>query len=852
MSTYDSANGIDFFNDCLNSLAKELFYDDVDRERGIEGFTPESKIRKSAWVASILASSENDEHRRKALAFGILAYVKYRNGSREELYERYLYIILSRLGDLPAVGNLVEGEERKEFDREMVSSFDSLLTIELGSYLNEYSMEGGGYLSDFQNEIYKALSEGKDVAISGPTSSGKSFILQRYIEARMGDSENFEAIYVVPTRALISEVSSDLDELHEEITVKTGAYFDEEEHEENVFLVVTPERCLKLFREEVKEQFSPELIFFDEFQNIEENERGILFENVIESLKEMWPHTQIVAAGPYLEDPGSSLRQITGTEVEEITTVFAPIFQLKVFLTLKPQYSGRRELDVTILSPSGDEVPVTIDEPDGLTVSKFKSSKKEFLSVLLQEFAEDSQSLVYASRKDWAETWAQSIAADKSEKALSDRAIRLNDFLSQAIHENYSLIECIRHGVAFHHRMLPKIARMEIEGIYRDETDLDTIVSTPTLLQGVNLPAEKIFVHNPSKGPKELTNFDFKNLIGRVGRLNEKLYGSIYCIETEDDEWSREKLDDKGNKEIEPATDRALKSDTDELIETVGEENIYEVDEEHLRYTGIILRNKHLKGGHDLNEYLEKKEVSRDDIDQIKSQLNDRLQGIEIPEGILRRNPTIDPVQQDKLFKAVKESPSEWVLASNRQEYSYDKLLEITRELNEIFLFSNDWEEDVSPSDVEVNQGNLIPVMVTADKWLQGDSYRSMIEARQQSDAIQDEDVNESIRKVMEIINDDVRFVLVKYYRILTDILEEIDEDVSEWMLQFDQMLELGSVDANELELMFVGVDRAVVIDLPIPNRVDDVVEYLEENRHRLSDFYVNHLEEQDVLSSGQ
>ena len=172
----------------------------------------------------------------------------------------------------------------------------------------------------------------------------------------------------------------------------------------------------------------------------------------------------------------------------------------------------------------------------------------------------------------------------------------------------------------------------------------------------------------------------------------------------------------------------------------------------------------------------------------------------------------------------------------------------MTRKLNKIFLFSNDYREGVSPEDPEVKQDNLEPVVVTATKWLMGDSYREMVDARQSSDQVDDKDVNQSIMKVMQIINDDVRFVLVKYYRILTDILEEIDAPINDWMLQFDQMLELGSVDSNQLELMYMGVDRSVVIDLPIRPGVDDVVAFLQANQQLIQDFYIDHLEEYDVL----
>lgn len=283
----------------------------------------------------MLASSESDEHRRKALAFSILSYIKYQDKEYEELYRQYLYIVLSRLGNLPAFDNVDATETGITFEREALDSLDAILASELITTRHEHAIQDGFVLSRFQREIYGHLIEGGDVAISGPTSSGKSFTLRRYIDQRIKSDRDFEAIYVVPTRALITEVSRKLSDLSEDIVVQTGVYFDEEgegeedtgevdvegeeyredgndgdgdnergnESDENVFLVVTPERCRKLIDPDRRSEIDPDLVFFDEVQSVEDNSRGVLFESIIRSLNKFYPDAQIVAAGPYLENP---------------------------------------------------------------------------------------------------------------------------------------------------------------------------------------------------------------------------------------------------------------------------------------------------------------------------------------------------------------------------------------------------------------------------------------------------------------------------------------------------------------------------------------------------------------------
>ncbi|ELZ77484.1 DEAD/DEAH box helicase domain-containing protein [Haloferax volcanii DSM 14919] len=67
-------------------------------------------------------------------------------------------------------------------------------------------------------------------------------------------------------------------------------------------------------------------------------------------------------------------------------------------------------------------------------------------------------------------------------------------------------------------------------------------------------------------------------------------------------------------------------------------------------------------------------------------------------------------------------------------------------------------------------------------------------------------------------------------------------------MLRFDQMLEMGSMRYNRIKLMSMGVDRSVAVNLYIPDEVEDVVNYLQENRSSIAPFYQRHLENQGIF----
>ncbi|MBK0794772.1 DEAD/DEAH box helicase, partial [Escherichia coli O25b:H4-ST131] len=61
-----------------------------------------------------------------------------------------------------------------------------------------------------QSEFWDAVQENSWVSVSAPTSVGKSFILESWVEQFVKRNKNCLVIYIVPTRALISEVYSEL------------------------------------------------------------------------------------------------------------------------------------------------------------------------------------------------------------------------------------------------------------------------------------------------------------------------------------------------------------------------------------------------------------------------------------------------------------------------------------------------------------------------------------------------------------------------------------------------------------------------------------------------------------------
>ena len=56
---------------------------------------------------------------------------------------------------------------------------------------------------------------------------------------------------------------------------------------------------------------------------------------------------------------------------------------------------------------------------------------------------------------------------------------------------------------------------------------------TSTLLEGVNLPADNLFITDNKIFRSAMSPVDFRNLIGRVGRISYNLYGNVFFVSEE-------------------------------------------------------------------------------------------------------------------------------------------------------------------------------------------------------------------------------------------------------------------------------------------------------------------------------
>ncbi len=819
---------MEVFVKSIDELTKSVFFEDIGQEYEIQ--VSDKDLKKSAWISSLLADSDDDQHRKKALSFAVLLYVSKREGEQEPLYRRYLYTILSRLGNIPTANALADQFEGDVIE---ITEAGSLLDAEINFTEEFYRFDDEIIFTEFQKRVWANLDEDYFV-FSGPTSSGKSFLLQTYINYKIEENSEFQGIYLVPSRALISEVSSDFKQkLSDDVEVRTGAYLDE--LGDSYLLVLTPERCLQLFDYEDDEEVDFDLIFLDEIQELESKSRGPLFEDVMGNLEEIWDSAQILAAGPNISNPTEILEEVVKGDASDIQSMFNPAVHIEANFTF---HKRDNKIYLTLESPSGTTLEEKITRPTGLSYSTIGGPKKEAVRKFDEEYGGSGQTLVYSPLTRTAESLAEGLAESRNKQEISGRCESLIDYLERTIHEEYTLAQTLKQGVAFHHSGVPQVAREEIEALFKKEK-IDAIASTSTLLQGVNLPAEKMYILDPSKGNNHvLSDHEFENLLGRVGRVGEKMYGTIYYIDREDDEWATDRIGKSTNKEVKSATRKAISENRSELIEKVDDEDINRIEDKGVRYTITLLRNKYLKDSKDMGSYLEKKGVSPEEVSEIEARLAPVLDDLAIPPEILKKNPTVDPVLQNQLYTNVVDNQDIWEIHPSNMRSDFFR---VTRMLNTIFKFAEDPEggvEDVGPSDLHSHK--LILSLYQGYHWITAKDYKQMISLRR--DALNEKYVSTSIKNVMKTIRKDVQYLFVKYYKILCDIFRQMEGYDNSFMLNFDKRLERGSANPAHLKMMDMGIDRSIAIEYTPPED-EDPEEYLQSMFPSMDPLYQRHLQ---------
>jgi len=371
-----------------------------------------------------------------------------------------------------------------------------------------------------QKVVYDHLNE-PYFSYSGPTSMGKSFIMRMFIKEQILEGINANFAILVPTKALLNEVSSKiindltvkLAEHNYTVVTSVGAIALKQNH--NFIFVLTPERMLYLLIDNPEMQI--DCLFVDEAHKISsKDKRSAFYYKVIDMLSEKDKKPRIIFSSPNIPNPEVYLKLIPNAELieeQKLATTFAPVSQVKYLIDV----------------PNNNINLYNSYTNNFLFVS---SLRNESFCDIVSYIGHSSQNIVYCNSTAKTVKLALEYAYKKTIQN-DKRLFTLARDIRNEVHGDYYLANIITKGVAYHIGYLPSAIRMRIEDLFK-EGIIKTIFCTSTLLEGVNLPADNLFITDFRNGTKKFKPVDFRNLIGRVGRLEYNLYGNVFLVRLEE------------------------------------------------------------------------------------------------------------------------------------------------------------------------------------------------------------------------------------------------------------------------------------------------------------------------------
>jgi hypothetical protein len=454
------------------------------------GMTPEvlddAAVRRLVKSAPTLAIADRIDFAKVSYQIAASAQVLF--SDRYDGLSSLLALVLGRRGNFPAIDLMLPDAE---------THLPPLLRLEgiERRQLNTINISGSAHsLTDFQRMVWSDLQARKSVAVSAPTSAGKSFLFRSYVEEFLGTRAGRIVVLIVPTRALINQMQ---DYLRPRIEALGGHVISVPRvHEDQLApmcYVLTQERLVVLLDE--SSEFVADLIVVDEAQSIDEDGRGIILQSVVDELLARRPGTQVLFTLPIASNVESLGHLFDVGPFTERSTEESPVGQTVVLLKVDPIKLDR--VHVSVRRSASD----TMHVGEVRMSTRLKDSVHR-IAHLAHEFGRHAPSIVYADAQGQCETIAgilTELAGD--ELSSSPELEELSRFIKDHVHPKYSLADTVQKGVGFHYGYIPSLVRKEIERAF-DIGSLRFIVCTTTLLKGVNLPARNIFMTRPKVGKK--------------------------------------------------------------------------------------------------------------------------------------------------------------------------------------------------------------------------------------------------------------------------------------------------------------------------------------------------------------
>lgn len=395
---------------------------------------------------------------------------------------------------------------------------DDLFSLDLTVYSSNYTLDSLLYsamaqsvldenmsLHPEQLQIINEILSNDAVIVSAPTSFGKTFCVFEYI----AKAKPQNIVLIVPTLALVDEYVKRVIKKYQVFfsQYKIHTHIDENRvydfDQKNIF-ILTHDRVVQESTYAMIEKI--DFLVIDEVYKLEtdpNNDRVLVLNMAYYYLAQR--AKKYVLLAPFIKS------------VENIE-----------MLEKKPIFYN------TLYSPVVNEViPVNILRHD----DRYSECQR-----LLFTLEPGDKTLIYFPTVTGIYKYVNEYISN--EPCLDELDLPIQYFLAWAreeIHEDWCVIKAMERGYLIHNGQIPMGTRMLQLDYYESARTYNKLLCTSTLLEGVNTTAKNIIITKPSRmsdrndNRDDFSAFDFYNLVGRTGRLNQHFVGKAYYIKAPSD-----------------------------------------------------------------------------------------------------------------------------------------------------------------------------------------------------------------------------------------------------------------------------------------------------------------------------
>ena len=337
-----------------------------------------------------------------------------------------------------------------------------------------------------QSALLKKLINGESIAVSAPTSFGKSFVIDAYISINKPSN----VVIIVPTIALTDETRRRLyKKFAKEYKIITTT--EVELYEKNIF-IFPQERAIN-YVDNIKEL---DILIIDEFYKASSKFDSDRSPTLVKAILKLGK----VAKQKYFLAPNiSNLGNNPFTEGME----FFPLDFNTVYLE-KFEYFNQINNDEEVKS-------------------------KYLLEILASK---PTKTLIYAGTYTNIESVTTLLLSSVPEKKR-ELADNFSNWLGENYDYNWALTKLVKRGAGIHNgRLHRSLSQIQVK-LFEEKEGLDTIVSTSSIIEGVNTSAENVIIwaNRSGKGRARLNDFTYRNIMGRGGRMFRHFIGKIFILD---------------------------------------------------------------------------------------------------------------------------------------------------------------------------------------------------------------------------------------------------------------------------------------------------------------------------------